>query len=161
REKYPFGLGKIFHFNEDIAVADFNLKHGQAKDAWSAGLLILSILVGREEAVTQQKMGQYETFFIAPLPCLKKRLSGERVRIGYQEEGIENLTQKAIDKDIDQLQIEVLQKHPEERASVETLFRTVKQMLKVNPDERLNINQLLAPLQQELDCWKVEYSSAS
>jgi hypothetical protein len=139
----PFGI-QDDRFDNTFEIVDFNIKHGQGRDVWSMGLVLLALLMEREEEVVWKSFFDqcYKKTKICPLPCLKAALSG-CVSGHYAEENVLNIKQETIKADLDRLEKEVAAKHPEERAEVATLFQLVQGMLKIDPKERNTVAQCL------------------
>lgn len=144
----PFGIQIPRPLENAMEIIQFNIEYGLGRDIWSLGLVILSVLVGREERARwiNRFKGKNMQAFIAPLSCLKKCLENDWAH-GYQEENILNLKQETLDKEIDSLNQEVIRMHPEDKALVDQHFQLVKHMLKIDPKERSNIRELLNLLQ--------------
>ena len=146
----PFGLHKTC-FNENKNI-EFNLKYGQRRDVWSLGLVILSVLVGKTknvswvtETMNLEKWVNVRTSHksvIPPLACLKKCVTPKN-KEKYNEIGILKLSQQSLDKEIDQLCEEVKLQHKDDKSSVDVLFKAVKQMLRINPEERASVAAIL------------------
>lgn len=149
KKKRPFGIEKNW-FDNDLDVIQFNIKHGQGRDVWGMGLVIISLLVEREEEVVWENVFEncHKKARVSPLPCLKAILSS-RLWDHYDEKGIMDLKQKTIDADLDQLEHEIAPKHPENQTELARVFEMLKGMMRVNPEERKTISQCLAFLQQE------------
>lgn len=145
QQQLPSGLLGPFSISYDpLEAIAFNIKYGQRRDVWSMGLVMLSLLVERQETVYRENMSQktkYKTK-IAPLPCLKDLLSG-RFWGAYDEKNILRLQQETLDLEIDQLEKETQLKHPERQFEVTTTFHVVKRMLRIDPNERITIDQSL------------------
>jgi len=117
----------------------FNMTHGQHKDIWAMGMLILAILVGRVEKLLWLEKSVLAMADIAPLPCLMGALSNSLAQ-SQGEMGILQLNQDILDRDVDLLRQEVLQKNPQDdHDMINKLFMTIKEMLRINPRERKNI----------------------
>ncbi len=108
------------------------------------GLVILNLLVEREEEILNDRLSMKEIIksSIPPLPSLKSVLSGWQ---DYNESGILKLIQEALDADLDQLEKEVRLKHPEEKKEIAKMFLMLKtKMLRIKPEERATIDTCLA-----------------
>lgn len=150
QEKRPFGIQEVW-LDHNLDTAEFNIKHGPGRDVWAIGLVILSLLVEREEEVVWENIFERcrKKANIPPLPCLKSILAG-RHWTRYDEGGILNLKQETLNADLDRLEKEVGSKHPEERTEVARIFEMLREMmLRIDPNERRTIAQCLAFLQQE------------
>ncbi|KAF3361905.1 hypothetical protein PHSC3_001559 [Chlamydiales bacterium STE3] len=150
QKKRPFGI-QLPWFNNNLDIAQFNIKHGQGRDVWAIGLVILSLLVEREEEVVWENVFKNcrKKANIPPLPCLKSILSG-RPWGAYEEEGILDLKQATVDADLNRLKKEIASKHPKEQAELARIFEMLKEMmLRIDPNKRKTIAQCLAFLQEE------------
>lgn len=113
-------------------IKEFQLCYGIDRDLWAVGLVILSILVGREELCEQEKEGKTIRLAIAPLPCLKKHLE----QSNFKEEGILKINQYEIDKDLRELKKEVYQMHPERAFYIDFCFYFLEFVLQVDFSRR-------------------------
>lgn len=132
QNKLPNGFDKMEGKDKE-ALIRFSVDHGQERDIWAMGLVILTTLVGRAELVFGTKM--------APLPCLKRCIQ-QKGKDKYDEGQICNLKQETLDSEIEMLKQEVMQKHPETVKVIEVLFASVKQMLRIDPNERKSVASL-------------------
>lgn len=148
----PLGVDHAGYFEDPFEIADFNIQHGQGRDVWSIGLVILSLLAERQQEVLFEKVSEHvrKKANIPPLRCLSKILSGE-VFNKFDEAGILKLTQKELDADLDQLEKEIAPKHPHAREEVAKIFKMLKEkMLRIDPKERKPVGECLALFQQEM-----------
>lgn len=149
KQQRPLGIQSTFSENL-FASAQFNIAHGQGRDIWSLGLVILSILVERTEEITWNNhfdLTSYRADF-PPLPSLKACIPRE-VWSHYDEEGVLGLKQESINQDLDKLTKEVVARHPQDKLEVEKMFRMLKMMLAINLNERKSITEVLDSLMQD------------
>ncbi len=132
--------------SDRLDLAEFTVNHGHGRDIWSMGLVILTLLVGREEEISYHlSMKESIKSYIPPLRSLKSVLSGWQ---DYNEQGTLKLTQEALDADLDQLENEVMLKHPEEKEELAKIFLMLKtKMLRIKPEERVTVDTCLALFQ--------------
>lgn len=141
----PAGLSGAFSGpHNPIEVIAFNIKYAQSRDVWSMGLVLLSLLVERQDMTTWEN-----TFHncqrrakIAPLPSLQKMLSGT-LKNPYDENNVVFLGQDLLDKEMDDLAQDTLLIHPKRQEEVSRSFQIIKRMLRVNPDERITVHEAL------------------
>lgn len=148
----PLGIHKEIYRDDIFKISDFNIQHGQGRDVWSLGLVILSLLAERQQEVIFEHGIQHvlKKANIPPLPCLGRILSG-RIYTNYDEALIVNLKQKDLDADLDQLEMEIALKHPQDREEIAKIFQMLKEkMLRIDPKERKPIGECLALFQQEM-----------
>jgi hypothetical protein len=148
----PFGIYHAGQFEDPFEIADFNIQHGQGRDVWSIGLVILSLLAERQQEVLFENVFERmrKKANIPPLPCLGKILSGE-IFNKYDEVDILKLTQEELDADLDLLEKEIAKKHPHDREEVTKIFRMLKdKMLRIDPKERKSVAECLALFQQDM-----------
>lgn len=149
--EYIRNLEKIRPMGLDIACQDdnsfkhfkFNADHGQGRDIWALGLVILSVLTDRKDRIEwMDRRNEKSIVTIAPLKCLRESI-GFDGRSYYDEAKIVNLKQDTLDKEINELEQELIYNHKHDQASVTKYFKVIRGMLRVNPAERKNIIELL------------------
>lgn len=148
-ERRPLGISQPC-FDNDEEIAEFNINHGQGRDVWSLGLVILTLLVERQEEAAWENTFQKrsKTGAIPPLECFKKTFSFP-VYSPYDENGILFVLQEEIEEDLDRLEAEVSPRYPEEKRELSRIFSMLKiMMLRVNPDERKTVAECLAYLKE-------------
>lgn len=153
KEKRPFGIQHSF-LDNDVSTAQFVIKHGQGRDVWSMGLVILTLLVEREEKVVWKAVfhnNEVRARNIPPLPCLKAILSGTKWGY-YIEEDILKLKQETLDADLATLENEVVSRSPEKRTELATVFKILKtMMLRIDPDKRKSSAECLEAFKEIYD----------
>lgn len=137
---------------------NLNVRNGQKRDIWSMGLLILSILTGRQNQfkiqVRENNSITNYTSALPPLACLDRHL---RAKMGTdrQEDGILDLTQHELHEDIEQLESELLRKHPSDRDMISLFMGVVKNgMLLINPVLRDDVKDLLGRIYDAIPAMK-------
>lgn len=127
----------------------FQLKYGQKRDIWAMGMIILSLLVGRVEQLVYPQKNPNEAARIlatAPISCITRAIQEKIGTHAQQDIGLLDVTQDAIDVDINSLESEVKLKHSPHDAEIAKFFKVVRDMIRVNPDERKLAKDLLQHL---------------
>jgi hypothetical protein len=137
----PKGLKHPSYLEDQRALVNFNLEHAQGRDIWSMGLVLLSILMDRSENITESTDQLHHRLDISPLQSIKNAIvdssSGP-----YREIGILSITQEIIDEELDQCKQMVKKMHVQQEVLVESLFKVVSGMLRVNTQERLKMDEI-------------------
>lgn len=114
----------------------YQAQHGQSMDIWSMGLIFVGILIGRGS----EKAGDH----FPPLPCLEEGfLKDSKKEIHFCDAFVAELTQDQIDRDLDQLKAAYPASTPEKQLMLDHLWKMVKQMLRVKPEERITAEEAL------------------
>lgn len=139
----PLGLDIDSQVDNSVKHFKFNADYGQGRDIWALGLVILSVLTDRKDRIEwMDRRNEKSIVTIAPLKCLRESV-GFDGRSYYDEAKIVNLKQEALDKEINELEQELIYNHKNDQASILKYFKVVRGMLKINPNERKNIIELL------------------
>lgn len=147
----PFGIEANRRFLDTDEMIQFNLKYAQGRDIWAMGLVILSVIIGKTEKATLRVPNKSGVAIIAPLQCLKKRLEARNYSPSryefYAERGILDLVQIKLDSELFDLEHEVRLQHPNDSLKVNSIFHVIRQMLKIDPEQRGNAASLLGQVE--------------
>lgn len=137
KEIRPLGIDAPLPLESSAAFVDFNLEYAQKRDIWAMGLVLLAIALGKTEVVKWKEAEKQCSAVIAPLQCLKRAIESTNNKIShYPEEGVLNLTQDELDRELEKLEQEMIIKENGKAEQLKPLFKVIKEMLQIDPKKR-------------------------
>ncbi len=113
---------------------DHNLKHGQAKDIWSMGLILTALVAEKTSSACEF----FERIGLPPMPSIEKCINPTPLPSVFRDQKIISLTQQAIDDDLNNPAI-----ISQSDLMNQSMLTIIREMLKVDPAKRISAKTAL------------------